>query len=68
MLVTVIEVFNEEVSILGQPQKVNVTFRRVLDYPLDLYYVMDLSYSMRDDLQTLQVIGSFILILQCIFW
>lgn len=39
----------------GQPQKVNITFRRVLDYPLDLYYVMDLSFSMRDDLATLQV-------------
>ena len=40
----------------GIPQTFNLTFRRVIDYPLDLYYVMDLSFSMRDDLEKLQVI------------
>ena len=39
----------------GIPQTVNLTFRRVIDYPLDLYYVMDLSFSMQDDLKKLQV-------------
>ncbi|CAK8692096.1 unnamed protein product [Clavelina lepadiformis] len=41
----------------GQPQKVNVTFQRVFDYPLDLYFVMDLSNSMGDDLQRLKDFG-----------
>ena len=40
---------------LDDPKVINITFRRVVDYPLDLYYVMDLSNSMRDDLETLQV-------------
>jgi len=40
----------------GHSRKINITFRKVLDYPLDLYYVMDLSNSMKDDLSTLQVI------------
>ncbi|CAK8692098.1 integrin beta-1-like [Clavelina lepadiformis] len=42
----------------GRIEKVNITFRRVIDYPLDLYYVMDLSNSMSDDLETLQQLGS----------
>ena len=37
--------------------KFNVTFRKVTDYPVDLYYLMDLSYSMRDDLEMLQNLG-----------
>ena len=39
----------------GHPETINITFKRVIDYPLDLYYVMDLSFSMGDDLETLQV-------------
>ena len=27
------------------------------DYPVDLYYLMDLSYSMRDDLVSLRTLG-----------
>lgn len=42
----------------GQSVKVNVTFRKVIDYPLDLYYVMDLSNSMGDDLEVLQRLGT----------
>ena len=38
--------------------KFNITYRKVSDYPVDLYYVMDLSNSMKDDLATLQALGT----------
>ncbi|CAK8694970.1 integrin beta pat-3-like isoform X2 [Clavelina lepadiformis] len=41
----------------GDRVKFNITFRKVTDYPVDLYYLMDLSHSMLDDLKTLQRLG-----------
>uniref|UniRef100_A0A8C8DPE5 Integrin beta n=1 Tax=Oryzias sinensis TaxID=183150 RepID=A0A8C8DPE5_9TELE len=53
-----------------RPQKIHMTLRpgdskfftvnikQVEDYPVDLYYLMDLSYSMKDDLSNLQYLGS----------
>nr|XP_024128437.1 integrin beta-3 [Oryzias melastigma] len=53
-----------------RPQKIHMTLRpgdskfftvsikQVEDYPVDLYYLMDLSYSMKDDLFNLQTLGS----------
>uniref|UniRef100_A0A803SXC9 Integrin beta n=1 Tax=Anolis carolinensis TaxID=28377 RepID=A0A803SXC9_ANOCA len=35
----------------------NVTFRRGEDYEIDLYYLMDLSYSMDDDLTSVKKLG-----------
>ncbi|KAG9337585.1 hypothetical protein JZ751_028436 [Albula glossodonta] len=35
-----------------------VKVRQVEDYPVDLYYLMDLSYSMRDDLVRLRYLGN----------
>ncbi|XP_076853299.1 integrin beta-3a [Brachyhypopomus gauderio] len=35
-----------------------VTIRQVADYPVDLYYLMDLSYSMKDDLLKLHSLGN----------
>lgn len=32
--------------------------KQVEDYPVDLYYLMDLSYSMKDDLQRLTTLGN----------
>uniref|UniRef100_A0A8B9LRH3 Integrin beta n=1 Tax=Astyanax mexicanus TaxID=7994 RepID=A0A8B9LRH3_ASTMX len=52
-----------------QPQKLHITLRpddsqrftlqvrQVEDYPVDLYYLMDLSYSMNDDLSQLRRLG-----------
>nr|XP_019938893.1 PREDICTED: integrin beta-3 isoform X2 [Paralichthys olivaceus] len=52
-----------------KPQKVHITLRpddakrftvkvrQVEDYPVDLYYLMDLSYSMNDDLFRLRTLG-----------
>uniref|UniRef100_A0A8D0GQD8 Integrin beta n=1 Tax=Sphenodon punctatus TaxID=8508 RepID=A0A8D0GQD8_SPHPU len=39
----------------------NVTFRRAEGYPIDLYYLMDLSYSMVDDLEKVKKLGGDLL-------
>merc|ERR1719457_246923 len=41
----------------GNPVTVNIDFKKTVEYPLDLYYVMDLSNSMSDDLETLKGLG-----------
>uniref|UniRef100_A0A8C9T220 Integrin beta n=1 Tax=Scleropages formosus TaxID=113540 RepID=A0A8C9T220_SCLFO len=43
---------------MGEPQSFNLTFKRAEDYPIDLYYLMDLSYSMHDDLQNVKKLGT----------
>uniref|UniRef100_A0A8C8VKT6 Integrin beta n=1 Tax=Pelusios castaneus TaxID=367368 RepID=A0A8C8VKT6_9SAUR len=45
----------------GQPAVFNVTFRRAQGYPVDLYYLMDLSYSMHDDLEKVKKLGGNLL-------
>lgn len=35
----------------------NVKYSQAEDYPVDLYYLMDLSESMRDDKETLSQLG-----------
>ncbi|EMP26993.1 Integrin beta-2, partial [Chelonia mydas] len=45
----------------GQPAEFNVTFRRAEGYPIDLYYLMDLSYSMHDDLEKVKKLGGDLL-------
>ena len=35
-----------------------VTFRQAEDYPVDLYYLMDLSKSMEDDKDSLSALGA----------
>eukprot|EP00079_Xenopus_tropicalis_P036299 XP_017950070.1 PREDICTED: integrin beta-1 isoform X1 [Xenopus tropicalis] len=42
----------------GEPQTFNLTFRRAEDYPIDLYYLMDLSFSMKDDLENVKSLGT----------
>lgn len=42
----------------GEPQTINLTFRRAEDYPIDLYYLMDLSFSMKDDLENVKSLGT----------
>uniref|UniRef100_A0A7N6B1J1 Integrin beta n=1 Tax=Anabas testudineus TaxID=64144 RepID=A0A7N6B1J1_ANATE len=61
--------FDQEEPVQLSPQKINlilrpglpttfsVSFRRVEGYPVDLYYLMDLSYSMKDDLANVQGLG-----------
>ncbi|NWW70641.1 ITB2 protein, partial [Climacteris rufus] len=45
----------------GQPAVFKVKFRRATGYPIDLYYLMDLSYSMLDDLEKVKKLGGELL-------
>ncbi|XP_002711172.2 integrin beta-7 isoform X1 [Oryctolagus cuniculus] len=47
---------------LGEPQKLHVRFLRAKGYPVDLYYLMDLSYSMKDDLERVRQLGHHLLV------
>ncbi|XP_049332763.1 integrin beta-1 [Astyanax mexicanus] len=42
----------------GEPQKFSLKFKRAEDYPIDLYYLMDLSDSMTQDLQNVKNLGT----------
>uniref|UniRef100_A0A6I8N8I1 Integrin beta n=2 Tax=Ornithorhynchus anatinus TaxID=9258 RepID=A0A6I8N8I1_ORNAN len=42
----------------GEAARVRVQVRPVEDYPLDLYYLMDLSLSMKDDLDAIRHLGT----------
>ncbi|XP_061761391.1 integrin beta-3-like [Nerophis ophidion] len=42
----------------GDSKRFTVTVKQVEDYPVDLYYLMDLSFSMKDDLARLQTLGN----------
>ncbi|XP_062397284.1 integrin beta-7-like isoform X2 [Sardina pilchardus] len=42
---------------LGVPHTFNVMFKRAEGSPIDLYYLMDLSFSMRDDLDIVHKLG-----------
>ncbi|NXO25698.1 ITB2 protein, partial [Cisticola juncidis] len=46
---------------IGQPATFEVKFRRAMGYPIDLYYLMDLSYSMLDDLEKVKKLGGELL-------
>ncbi|XP_029462028.1 integrin beta-2 isoform X2 [Rhinatrema bivittatum] len=43
------------------PANFTVKFRRAEGYPVDLYYLMDLSYSMKDDLENVKKLGNDLL-------
>ncbi|XP_035584959.1 integrin beta-7 isoform X2 [Zalophus californianus] len=45
----------------GEPQRLRVSFLRAEGYPVDLYYLMDLSYSMKDDLERVRQLGHALL-------
>ncbi|XP_040003777.1 integrin beta-2 [Xiphias gladius] len=61
--------FKQQESVQLTPQKIQlilrpelpitfrVSFKRVQGYPVDLYYLMDLSYSMKDDLENVKELG-----------
>ncbi|KAK7163531.1 hypothetical protein R3I93_007552 [Phoxinus phoxinus] len=42
----------------GEPQKFTLTFKRAEDYPIDLYFLMDLSDSMRSNLENVKNLGA----------
>uniref|UniRef100_A0A8C8SBQ6 Integrin beta n=1 Tax=Pelusios castaneus TaxID=367368 RepID=A0A8C8SBQ6_9SAUR len=45
----------------GEQHSFSVRFKRAKGYPVDLYYLMDLSYSMKDDLENIKKLGSDLL-------
>lgn len=46
------------ISATGDAKRFTVYVKQVEDYPVDLYYLMDLSYSMKDDLNSLRTLGN----------
>ena len=38
----------------GQPQTINVSVQPANNFPVDVYYLMDQSFSMNDDLENLR--------------
>lgn len=45
-------------TILGQSYSIYMNYTQAEDYPLDLYYLMDLSKSMADDKEKLSYLGN----------
>lgn len=43
---------------VGEPQTFNLKLKIAKDYPLDLYYLIDLSYSKKDDLEHAKMLGT----------
>ncbi|KAG5852810.1 hypothetical protein ANANG_G00066510 [Anguilla anguilla] len=59
-----IQIRPQEVKLLlrpGKPHTLPFRFKRAEDYPVDLYYLMDLSYSMKDDLENVKNLGENLL-------
>ncbi|XP_034985223.2 integrin beta-5 isoform X1 [Zootoca vivipara] len=57
----VIQIMPQKISLNlrpGDPTPFHVHVRQVEDYPVDLYYLMDLSLSMKDDLDTIRNLGT----------
>ncbi|KPP59396.1 integrin beta-2-like [Scleropages formosus] len=59
-----VQVQPQEVQLLLRPglqHSFQIRFRLAEDYPVDLYYLMDLSYSMNDDLNNVKRLGNSLL-------
>nr|XP_039253013.1 integrin beta-1-B-like [Styela clava] len=41
----------------GSPAQIQISYKQAEDYPVDLYYLLDLSNSMKDDLDSLRELG-----------
>ena len=46
------------IFILGETQQFTIQIKPAKNYPVDLYYLMDLSKSMLDDLEKLMTLGT----------
>ncbi|GAB6025583.1 hypothetical protein CHUAL_011311 [Chamberlinius hualienensis] len=57
----IVQLWPQKVQIKARPmtpQKFEVKFRQAEDYPVDLYFLMDLSFSMNDDKANLASLGT----------
>ena len=55
-----VQIFPQEVKVSLRPKapaRFKIQFRQAEDYPVDLYYLMDLSNSMKDDKEKLADLG-----------
>lgn len=48
------------VFVTDQMQKISFSYSQAQDYPVDLYYLMDLSRSMKNDKEKLSTLGSLL--------
>lgn len=48
----------DAINFADEPQEFEIEVRPSNNYPIDLYLLMDLSYSMRDDLAKLKTLGA----------
>ena len=55
LILLLISLINE---ILGEAVKFSLSVQPAMNYPLDLYLLMDLSFSMSDDLLNVQALAS----------
>ena len=47
-------------SVIGQPARFNVSVKPAPDFPVDIYFLVDGSFSMEDDLANIQALGGAI--------
>ena len=55
-----VQIYPQEVKVTLRPKnpaRFKIQFRQAEDYPVDLYYLMDLSNSMKDDKEKLADLG-----------
>lgn len=52
--------YNFLISFLDEAYRIAVSYAQAEDYPVDLYYLMDLSNSMEDDKQKLSALGNLL--------
>lgn len=53
-------ILNVNIFLADQMQKLTFAYSRAQDYPVDLYYLMDLSRSMKNDKEKLSSLGSLL--------
>ena len=51
---------NFKLSVIGQPARFNVSVKPAPDFPVDIYFLVDGSFSMDDDLANIQALGGAI--------
>ena len=51
---------NFKFSVIGQSARFNVSVKPAPDFPVDIYFLVDGSFSMEDDLANIQALGGAI--------
>ena len=51
---------NSKFSVIGESARFNVSVKRAQDFPVDIYFLVDGSFSMEDDLANIQALGGAI--------